>query len=247
MRSVCQVEAPARQRLLTWLQAQIASAGGPAEALYAHDPDADLDAVLTLERVRAVLVYAEDHAHECPFWLKPTPHFDGVHTDARRLVLLAESVGGGGTIISGGTVRLGGGGGGRVSLGVGINSRYTLALGAEVGGIGSFTTANADGSGGRTLVGRFNAAVPLMLRITHLSRLIEFEVAATARWSTTDIRLPPGFRAAIGYGLTTMRVGAFMPTATLRLSFEILPASGTSLPPEYLVLIGTKVGLDIDP
>jgi len=192
-----------------------------------------------------VVVYADDHAGECPFWLRATPTFDGVQTDAYRLVVLVESVGGGGVIVSDGAVRLGGGGGARLSLGAGINQHYTIAIGAEVGGLGTFT--NSDNTGGRALVGRFNVALPLLLRINHLSRLLDLEVAATARWSTDDIRLPPGFRAAVGYGLSTLRVGAFMPTATLRLSFEVLPSSDTGLPTEYLLLLGTKVGLDIDP
>lgn len=244
MRSVCQVDGPSRQRLLAWLETQIAAEGGPAQAMFARDADADIDAVLTLERVRAVLRYAEEHAHECPFWLRPDAAFSGVQSDAYRWVVLADSVGGGGMIISDGDVRLGGGGGARLSLGLGVNQRYTLALGAEVGGIASF--ASSDSGGGRTLAGRFNAAVPLLLRIHNMSRVLDLEVAATARWSIDEVRVPPGARVAIGYGISTARLGAFMPSATVRLSFEVLPASH-ELPAEYLLFLGTKVGVDIDP
>lgn len=244
MRSGCQVDAATRQRVIAWLDAQIGAAGGPAHETFARDPGADISAVLTLERVRAVVRYADEHAGECPFWLTPDPEFAGVQTDAYRLVLLLESVGGGGVIVSGGAARLGGGGGARVSLGVGLNPRYTLALGAEVGGIGSFDAAN--GGEGRALTGRFVAAVPLVLRIHHMSRVMDLEVAGVTRWTTDEIRTPPGFRAAIGYGISTLRLGAFMPSATARLSFEILPATNT-LPAEYVFVIGSTVGFSIDP
>ncbi len=244
MRSACQVDGPTRQRLLAWLDTQIAAEGGPAAAMYTRDPAADIDAVLTLERVRAVLSYADAHADECPFWLKPDAEFVGVQSDAYRLVVLAESVGGGGLIVSGGQARVGGGGGARLSLGVGINQHYTLTLGAELGGIGSL--ASSDNTGSRTLTGRFNAAVPLLFRIHNMSRLVDLELAATARWSVDEVRLPPGVRFAIGYGISTARLGAFMPTATVRVSVEVLPASN-ELPAEYLLFVGTKVGVDIDP
>jgi len=244
MRSACQADAPARERLLTWLDAEITRVGGPAEAAYRRDRDADIDASLSLERVRAVVRYADEHAHECPFWLIPEPDFAGVQSDAYRLVLLGESVGGGGMIVSGGRARLGGGGGGRLTLAVGVNQRITLGVGAEIGGIGSF--GNEDATGGRSLVARFTAAVPLLLRITNVSRLIDFEIAATARWSSSDLRLPPGVRGAIGYGLTTVRVGPFMPTAVAYISYEYLPP-GDGFGAEHLILLGTKVGLDFDP
>ena len=244
MRSACQVEAPARERLLTWLDAQIAAAGGPAEAAFRRDRDADIGDALSLERVRAVVRYADEHAHECPFWLAPDAAFAGVQTDAYRLVLLGESVGGGGLIVSGGRARLGGGGGGRLTVALGIDQRITIGIGAELGGIGSF--GNEDATGGRSLVARFTAAVPLLLRITNVSRLVDFELAATARWSSSDLRLPPGVRGAIGYGLTTVRVGPFMPTAVAYISYEYLPP-GDGFGAEHLILLGTKVGLDFDP
>lgn len=245
MRSACQVDAPARERLLTWLDAEIASVGGSAEAQYRADHDASIGRALSLERVRAVVQYADEHAHECPFWLEPDTAFAGVQTDAYRFVLLADSVGGGGLIVSGGSTRLGGGGGGRLTFALGLDQRVTIGIGAEVGGIGSF--GGPDPTGGRSLVARFTAAVPLLLRLTNVSRILDLELAATARWSATDLRMPPGVRAAIGYGLTTVRVGPFMPTGVLFVSYEYLPPSQDGLDAEHLILIGTKVGLDFDP
>lgn len=245
MRSACQVDAPARERLLAWLDAELTAAGGPAEAAYRRDRDASIGRLLSLERVRAVVRFADEHAHECPFWLEPDAAFAGVQTDAYRLVLLAESVGGGGLIVSGGQARLGGGGGGRLTLGLGLDQRVTIGVGAELGGIGSF--GSADGTGGRSLVARFTAAIPLVVRITNISRILDLEVAMTTRWSASNLRLPPGGRAAIGYGLTTVRVGPFMPTGLLYVSYEYLPPSDDGLAAEHLIMLGTKVGLDFDP
>jgi hypothetical protein len=244
MRSACQVDAPARERLLAWLDAEIAAAGGPAEDAHRRDHDADISDALSLERVRAVVQYADEHAAECPFWLEPDASFAGVQTDAYRLVLLAESVGGGGFIISGGKARLGGGGGGRLTLALGLDQQVALGLGFELGGIGSF--GNADSTGAAALVAGFTAAVPFLVRITNVSRILDLEVAATARWSADQLRLPPGFRIGIGYGLTTVRVGPFMPTGLLYLSYEYLPP-GDGLGAEHLIMLGTKVGLDFDP
>ena len=181
MRSACQVDAPARERLVAWLDARIEAEGGPAEARWRRDHDAPIGEALSLERVRAVVRYADEHAHECPFWLDADATFDGVQTDARRLVLLAESFGGGGLIVSRGGVRLGGGGGGRLTVAWGLDQRLTIGLGAELGGIGTF--GGEDTSGARALVARFTAAVPLVLRVTNLSRILDLELAPTARWS----------------------------------------------------------------
>ena len=245
MRSACQVDAPARERLMAWLDARITEAGGPAEAAFRRDREASIDEALSLERVRAVVQYADAHAHECPFWLDADPHFDGVQTDARRFVLLAESFGGGGLIVSRGGVRLGGGGG-RLTFAWGLDQRLTLGIGGEIGGIGTF--GGEDTSGARALVARFTAAVPLVLRITNLSRILDLEIAPNARWSPSDLRLPPGVRVGVAYGVSTVRVGPFMPTAMLYLRYEYLPASRDGIDPsEHLILVGTKVGVDFDP
>jgi hypothetical protein len=90
--------------------------------------------------------------------------------------------------------------------------------------------------------------VPLVLRITNLSRILDVELAPNARWSPSDLRLPPGVRVGVAYGVSTVRVGPFMPTAMLYLRYEYLPASRDGIDPsEHLILVGTKVGVDFDP
>ncbi|MFI5309325.1 MAG: hypothetical protein ACHQ53_18360, partial [Polyangiales bacterium] len=92
LRSVCQVEPALLDDLEAWLTSQITLAGGPAEQRY-RENGGDLGAVseaLTLERTRSLLRHARSHAaHDCPFWLRPSPRFEGVQGDAGRFVLLA--------------------------------------------------------------------------------------------------------------------------------------------------------------
>src|SRR5262245_59257994 len=70
MRSVCQVSPEQRRALSAWLDARIAKEGGSAELVY-RKHNRDLDAasgVLELERVRALLQYADARAaQDCPF------------------------------------------------------------------------------------------------------------------------------------------------------------------------------------
>src|SRR5688572_20504865 len=98
MRSVCQVEAPARARLISWLDRRIGEEGGPAEEAWRRE-GRDLGAIsglLRLERIRLVLGWAHANADaDCPFWLETDPHFAGLQIDDARFVLLAESLGSG--------------------------------------------------------------------------------------------------------------------------------------------------------
>lgn len=250
MRSACQVSAGDRERLLRWVDGEIERAGGRAEAQHraararGERPGAGYAEALHLGRVRAVLSYADAHADECPFWLEADANFAGVQGDAHRFVILAESAGAGGIIVSGRDVALAGGGRGRLLAGFGVSPRLTLAIGAELGGIGTFRRDPA--SGDRVIAGVFTAAVPVMLRFFEFSRIVDLELAATARWSTDALRLPPGVRGMVAYGFSTMRVGAFMPTAVLYVSYEYLPPA-TREAAEHVIQLGTKVGLDWDP
>ena len=58
--------------------------------------------------------------------------------------------------------------------------------------------------------------------------------------------LPPGVRASLGVGLTTMRASAFMPYVVLWLGYEYHPTIPNS-PEDHSLHIGTRVGVDWDP
>ena len=241
--SICQAEPETRLGVIRWLDGRIAEEGGPARELYARDPDADIDTLLTLERAQAVLRSAHESAEDdCPFWLEEDTDFAGVHGDAARLVVIAESIGGGGLMFRSGEVALGGGGGGRLLFGYGLDVRRTLAIGAEVGGVAELVET---GDGGRTLVARFMAAAPVLLRTREGLAVFDVEVTPTVRFSADRIR-PPGVRVAIGGGVSTLRLGAFMPHVLLWIGYEYQPPwDGGSA--EHSIRIGTRVGVDWDP
>lgn len=246
MRSVCQV-APERQRALEgWLDARIQKLGGSAQRVYeSHGKDLDAASdILELERVRALLSFARVRADEdCPFWLEPTPDFRGVQSDAERWVILADTLGYGSLILEGDNEALGGGGGGRLFAGYGFGPEWTLAIGGEVGGSGAFVKNEM---GKRTIDTTFNAAAPVLLRLTRYSRMFDFEVAPIVRFNPDTDILPPGVRTSVAVGFSTMRSAAFMPYALLWLAYEYHPADNRG-PEDHSLHIGTRVGVDWDP
>lgn len=245
LRSACQVEPAMRDDLEAWLGGQIALAGGPAERLY-REHGGDLDAAddaLTLERTRALLRYASAHAAEdCPFWLTADPEFEGVQGDAGRFVVLAETLGYGSLVLEDGEAALAGGGGGRLLFGHGLGERFTLALGLEVGGVGTFQSED----GGSSIEPAFGAGVPVLLRWTQFSRIVDLELAPVARLESVGDLLTPGLRVLVGGGFSTMRASAFMPYGVLSLGYQYHPPDSVG-PAEHSVLIATRVGIDWDP
>lgn len=243
MRSVCQVDAGSREHLDAWLEARIREEDGPAAEAFRRDGDIDSE-LLRLERVRALLAHTHQLAEsDCPFWLSPDLEFAGVQGDESRFVLLGESMGAGALVVRGSDASLGGIATGRLFGGYGIANRLTLAIGGELGGAGALPE---DETGTRSLEAAFTAGIPVLLRISNASRIVDFELAATTRWSTRSVRWPPGARASIGYGISTMRVGGFMPYALLWLGYQINPPRDTSRT-EHVVMLGTRFGFNWDP
>jgi hypothetical protein len=246
LRSVCRVDPVERARLRAWINAQIMLAGGPAREVYERNDDdlSEAQDALTLERVRALLDYAELRASEdCPFWLKPEADFAGVEGDEARFVVWLESIGGGSVVLEDGEVALGGGGGGRLLAGYGLAPRLTLALGGEIGGHGAFVE---NSSGARTIETTFTAAMPLVLRVSDVVRIYDFEVAPVARLTGTRIESPPGVRTLAGVGFTSSRGSTFMPYLVVYVGYEVHPKDGTNLA-DHSFHIGTRVGVDADP
>jgi hypothetical protein len=246
MRSACQVEPERRRGLATWIDRWIQALGGSAELVYRkHGRDlAAASDILELERVRALLLFAESHAeNDCPFWLEPKPDFRGVQSDEARVVVLADTLGYGSLVLERHNTALGGGGGGRLFVGYGFGPQWMLAIGGEVGGSGNFVRNEM---GSRSIETTFSAAIPVLLRYAHYSRLIDFEVAPAVRFDPDTDILPPGVRTSVAVGFSTMRAAAFMPYALLWLAYEYHPADDRS-PEDHSFHIGTRVGVDWDP
>jgi hypothetical protein len=246
LRAYCQADVPTRAALVGFLDEEIERAGGPARSIYERT-QGDLDAAkesLTLERVRLLLDYARDHAEtDCPFWMEGSPSFAGVEGDAERFVLWFESMGAGSLVIEGDQAALGGGGGGRALVAHGVGPRVTLAAGAEIGGAGAFVKNDR---GGRTVDTTFTAALPMVVRITDVSRIYDFELSPLVHFDPNQDVFPPGFRVALGAGLTAQRGSSFMPYVVIWAGYELYPVREGS-PTQHSIRLGTRVGVDFDP
>lgn len=247
MRSTCQVSAEHRERLERWLDARIIAEGGPAREAWLRSgrDTGSIDGLLRLERVRALLRYAHDHAEgDCPFWLEPDEDFIGLHQNTSRLVVLLESAGGAQMVVRSGEAAFGGTGGGRLMPGWGISSTLTLAMGIEIAGAGAFPR-NDDGT--RSLEASISAAIPLLLRFTRSTQMLDVEVAFTTRSPLDDVLdIRPGVRLLAGFGFSTLHIGAFTPGAILFVGYEILPAWDGE-PIAHVIRAGTRFGLTWDP
>jgi hypothetical protein len=242
LRSVCQTPEADRLAVIRFVEDEIAHTGGAASARFTRNGGdlGDVRDTLTLERTRDLVRAAIARDDECPFGLAPDEAFAGVHGDARRVVIFAESSGGFGLVIRRGDVALGGGGGGRVLVGWGVDDRLTLAIGPELGGAASFPT-NEEGT--TDLAAQVTGAVPIVARLADSLRVYELEVAMTARFRDGTVS-PPGVRASFGFGLSALRTRAFMPLGILWIGWEAQPIDGVV---QHSVRIGTHVGLDWDP
>lgn len=251
MGSVCASSRETREDLRAWLDTRIEASVGPGTAsltspsrqLYERTGEMNgaIEDVRTLERVRRLLDAADDAAGDCPYWLEEDPRFAGREGDEGRFVILAESLGGAALRVGGGTVEIGGGGGGRLMLGYGFSRRLTIAVGGEVGASGTLPETD-DGS--RTFEAVAASAVPVLFRITDVSR--HFDVELTWRTLYPEGPARHGLRFGLGYGLSTPRVARFMPYALLWVGYELFPAQHGA-PAEHGIILGTRVGVNWDP
>lgn len=246
LRSYCQTDESTRTALALWLDQELARAGGPSRSIYERT-HGNLEAAsksLTLERVRMLFDYARAHAEQdCPYWMRGSAEFAGVEGDAERWVMWFESMGAGSIVVEGDQAALGGGGGGRALLARGIGPRVTLAAGAEIGGAGAFVKNDR---GGRTVDTTFIAALPVVLRVTDVSRVFDVELAPLVHFDPDQDILPPGLRAAVGAGITAQRGTTFMPYVVIWAGYELYPVRDGS-PTQHSFRLGTRVGVDFDP
>lgn len=246
MTSACRTPTPSRQALRVWINERLAAEGGSAKAVYeasGGDLSAASDA-LAYERSIAALDYAERRIGECPFWLTADPGFDGVQGNTRRLVWIAESMGSGELVSSGGDWTVGGTGLGRVVPAWGITDRLTLGVGVEAG-VGS--TFPRTESGGRGVKPVFAGGVPVLLRVLDGTLRYDLDVAAVTRATRNEFEgLRYGGRIGVGLGAATPRVAGVMPYIVIWGGYQHLLA-GAGEPATHSILAGTRVGINWDP
>lgn len=242
--SACLVHAERRAHLRRWLEERIAASGGPAAQQFKSGVKRDdLDDVIELERMRALLDDVELHVPaDCPFWVEPSDDFEGLHSVANRFVLIAESVGGGSLSFSGGKVRAGGGGAARLLASYGVSLHGQLGLGFEGGG--DAVLRKEDG-GTLAPEGAFRFGVPVFARWIQVDRIYDVELAAVAR--LLDGRISPwGGRVGVSGGVNGLRRLGFMPAIQLWLAYELYPRQD-GVASEHILRFGTRVGIDWDP
>jgi hypothetical protein len=242
--SACRVRREVRADLLRFIEQRIQKQGGPAEAQFNRGRDIDeLDDVLELERLHRLLENVEGHlAEDCPFWLKPEHEFEGYHSTSRRLVLIAESMGGASLLFTKGQVRAGGGGSARILVSYGFSPNLQWALGIEGGG-DAVLDEGKEGTLSPAAAFRFGA--PTWLRLIDVDRIYDVELAAVTRFAKGRLE-PWGGRIAFGGGVTGLRRLGFMPALELWLGYELYPSQG-GIPTQHTLSVGTRVGFDYDP
>lgn len=242
--SVCSAPEPTRDAVLTHLAARVEALGGPVEEAF-RERGGDLGAVSELlftSRVHALLSEAMLRAgDECPFWLRPSPSFHGLQTDAYRFTLNVE---GGGLLVlhhAGDKVTFGGGGAGRLMLGRGLSARWTVLAGAELGGHAQFEQTETETHFPISLV----VAAPLVLRRHDRTWHYDLEVAGLGYFTQTDLRVSPGLRGGVLLGISALRVRSIMPWFGVGAAFEyVFPTSFRG--PLWSIRAGARVGFDWD-
>ena len=246
LRSVCRTPLETHRALSRWLEREITRLGGPSRARFIKQGRRlkGLSHLMREERIYGLLKHTMAiRAKDCPFWLRPSATFSGVHQNSYRFTLMGESMGGGTLFLRDKQVAVGGGGALRLLTAFGLSQRWTLAVGVELGGQGRFTP---DGTGGQELSADLNLAGSVLFRYQRFSQLVDIGLAVTHYFDDEGFDHAPGARVAIGYGIATPRLGKFMPYAMLYVGYEIYPGRAID-PITHVFRIGTRVGVSFDP
>ena len=206
--------------------------------------------MIDLERTAALLDDVELHVPaDCPFWIKPSDHFEGLHTTANRFILIAESMGAGSLSLVANRVVAGGGGAARIFAGYGFSPHWQLAAGLEGGGDAILQKPDEQGRHGRRRAqcrGRVSLRCPGFFaadrRRPHLRRRAGRDCA---RLKDGDFN-PWGARIGLAGGVAGLRRLGFMPSLQLWFGYEVFPAQN-GLQAEHVLRLGTRVGVDWDP
>jgi hypothetical protein len=242
--SVCRVDALGRRGLREWLDAEISRLGGPVEAAWRQRGKklSKVDDLLTLHRVRLLLVRADEMSLECPFWIEPENPFEGRQISEHRWAL---AFGGGGTVsafVQGDTRDVSAGGSGRLLIGRKLANGDGVYVGADVGGSAQIPK---DETGERTsLTIGVDLMTPIVYRRTLLNTYWEVEAGWLAHstekdWGAVDQGVHLGF----AFGGRALRQRFLFPGAVLGLAYERLFLAGDDL---VTLKLGARVNFDWD-
>lgn len=192
-----------------------------------------------------LLAAAETSVKRCPYWLAAEKNFAGVHADADRWVLLAETMPSLQILlVEGVATRIGGAGLGRILLGRGISHRLTLAAGFETG---LASVVGQDSAGELSITPAFAIGLPMLLRFSDGPLRTDLGLAFTVRSPDIDFdQVRYGVRWSVGIGVATLRVLGVQPYVMLWSGHEYQLARAGD-PGQHGIRIGTRVGVNWDP
>ena len=247
MRSACLTAPAERLALQAWIGSRVTELGGPSATAFAKagDDAPNLSQIQHLERVGLLLSAASKAVERCPYWLESRPDFAGVHADADRWVLLAETMPSLQILLAeGADTRIGGAGLGRILLGRGISHRLTLAAGFETG---LASVISQDDSGELAITPAFAIGLPVLLRFSDGPLRTDLGAAFTARSPEIDFDgMRYGVRWSVGAGVATLRILGVQPYVMLWTGHEYQFARDGD-PGQHGIRIGTRVGVNWDP
>ena len=242
--STCRVDPLSRRSLLAWLDGEIARLGGPVEAAWKRRGKnlRRVDDLLTLTRMRLLLVRAEEMANDCPFWIEPEHPFRGRQISERKFQVTFGGGGKGIVVKQGDTVDVSAGGAGRLMLGRRFADGHGLYAGVEVGG--SATFPKNDQGMRSSIVLAADVVVPIVYRRTFTNSYAEIEAGWLGRSTERDwVAFDHGIHLGVAFGARTLRTRFVFPGAVIGLSVERLFLDGDDL---TMVKLGARVALDLD-
>ena len=165
--------------------------------------------ILHKERMLLSLEYFQVYLKQCPFWLPINPSFLGVHRDAGRLQILAETMGGLQLQKNQQDVWIGGAAQGRLILVYGLAPSWGMGIGLEAGGASTFPKSE---NGGRSVKAQWTAGIPILLRSWIDNMRLDTEITPVARFNDDHlIKGSYGVRFAVGFGVSPLRVFGALP------------------------------------
>ena len=165
------------------------------------------------ERILISFLYAKERDEDCPYWLPKTYPYWGIHRDAGRLQLLAETMGGLQARWRGDELLIGGSGQGRLLTIYGFGASWGLGVGLELGGASVFPR---DDNGARSVKAEWAGGVPILARFWIDNYRLDAELTPVARFSDEDQTTGTfGGRFAFAFGLSPLRVLGALPHVML--------------------------------
>ena len=243
--STCRVDPLSRRTLLAWLDGEIARLGGPVDAAWKRRGKKlrRVDDLLTVTRVRSLLVRAEEMAIDCPFWIEPERPFRGRQISEGKFQLTFGGGGKGIIVKQGDRIDVSAGGAGRLLLGRMFRDGHGVYAGLEVGGSATFPK---DDMGTRSsLELAADVVVPVVYRRTFTNSYAEIESGWLGRSTERNwFAFDHGIHLGIAFGARTLRTRFVFPGAVLGVSIERLFLDGDR--DLTMVKIGARVALDLD-